>query len=530
MLNLFSNNNQAQSQPRHPSQYVQRSLDENQMLAALPINALVCDPETAKITFANEASIATLKKIEDHIHVKASEIVGTPVDVLHKSFADQRHWFQNPNNLPHDATIEVGPETLELHFEALKDTKGNYVKTILTWDIVTERNKMLRRNEELLEMIDKMPINAMMCDPESLAITYMNHSSVQALKTLQNHLSVNIDTIIGKTIDVFHSSLAHQRNILSNPNSLPWHTQFKIGPETVDMTVSAIVSESGIYLGPLATWSVISNEFTLQNTVTKTVDQVAGEVGTLEEQAASMSAIAEENIALAQAASQASSEATNNVQAVASASEEMAASISEISSQVIHASSISDKASARASEANTEAQELSEASAKITEVVKLINDIANQTNLLALNATIEAARAGDAGKGFAVVASEVKSLANQTAQATEDISVQVGSIQAQTKSVVTAISEISTVINEVSEIASAIQSSTEQQGAATQEISQSVGEAASRTQEVSSQMSEVAEAASQTAEAAQQVQLASSTLSSLASSLGEEVKKKKKKN
>ncbi|MDG4719885.1 MULTISPECIES: methyl-accepting chemotaxis protein [Thalassospira] len=212
------------------------------------------------------------------------------------------------------------------------------------------------------------------------------------------------------------------------------------------------------------------------------------------------------------AVSSGAEEASSNVQLVATAATELAASINEISGQVSETSSMAQSATERARSTNSNIQGLNDSAIKIGEVIGLISDIAGQTNLLALNATIEAARAGDAGKGFAVVASEVKNLANQTAKATEDITVQINDIQQATGLAVSSIDEIVTMIAEISERAAAVAAAVEEQTVATSEISQNVEQAAAGTEEISSAMQGVSTAVGETNNAATDVHVSADNL------------------
>ena len=108
-------------------------------------------------------------------------------------------------------------------------------------------------------------------------------------------------------------------------------------------------------------------------------------------------------------ATTASAEASDNVRDIASAADELAASVMEIDRQVGQSNLIAEKAVIEAERTNAAVQELDEAAKRIGDVIRLITDIAEQTNLLALNATIEAARA--AARSSARSATSVRSAA-----------------------------------------------------------------------------------------------------------------------
>jgi len=243
------------------------------------------------------------------------------------------------------------------------------------------------------------------------------------------------------------------------------------------------------------------------------VETVSSASTELEASATTLTSTAERAQELTGMVAAASEEASTNVQSVASATEELSSSVNEISRQVQDSARMASDAVGQARTTTDRVSELSKAASRIGDVVELINTIAGQTNLLALNATIEAARAGEAGRGFAVVASEVKALAEQTAKATGEIGQQITGIQAATQDSVNAIKEISGTIEKLSEISATVAAAVEEQGAATQEISRNVQQAAQGTQQVTSNITDVQRGASETGSASSQVLVAAKSLS-----------------
>ncbi len=106
-------------------------------------------------------------------------------------------------------------------------------------------------------------MQAMMMIDRDLNITYVNQATLDLLKkheaTLQSvYPGFKADNIMGACIDIFHKDPAHQRKLLGNVSNLPYKTDIQIGDLKFSLNVTAMIDQSGAYVGNTLEWSDVT--------------------------------------------------------------------------------------------------------------------------------------------------------------------------------------------------------------------------------------------------------------------------------
>jgi methyl-accepting chemotaxis protein len=90
---------------------------------------------------------------------------------------------------------------------------------------------------------------------------------------LEKYLPVRASEMIGQSIDIFHKDPSHQRKMLANDKNLPHRAKIHVGPETLDLLVSAIYDKDKKYAGAMLTWEVITEKLATEEKVREAAER-----------------------------------------------------------------------------------------------------------------------------------------------------------------------------------------------------------------------------------------------------------------
>ncbi|MBU8541239.1 PAS domain S-box protein [Roseomonas tokyonensis] len=462
-------------------------------LDALRTNVMIADSEL-NITYMNAAAIALMREAEADLRAELPQfsvdrLIGSNIDIFHRSPAHQRKMLA-ALEVPHAATIRIGSHAFDLLVTPLRDG-GRRTGFVVEWANAKDRLQNLDYEAQLAAISRSQAVIEFATDGTVL------HANDNFLKAL----GYRLEEVVGQNHRIFvdpadMDPVRYKAFWDALRRGEYQAAQFRrIGKGGREVWIEAAYNPILDSHGRVAKVVKFATDITAQvHLLTNLKTMIDRNFGEIDEAIRNSTAEAD-------TASAAAGETASNVQLVAAAAEELAASIGEISRSMANSRAATDAAFDQTVSVAHSTEALANAAQAMTSIVGLIRNVASQINLLALNATIEAARAGEAGKGFAVVASEVKNLAVQAAQATQQISGEIDGIQATSAAVAGALGAIRDAVTTVRESVTQTAAAVEEQSVVTRSMSGNMHGASTAVTSVSTSVNGISNAVLKAAEA-----------------------------
>lgn len=159
-----------------------------------PINTMFADRDLV-IRYMNKASLRTLQSLQKLLPVPADRVVGQSIDIFHKNPAHQRQVLADPRNLPRRAKIQLGGETLDLLASAVHDEKGELLGTMVTWEVITERERVEQKIAETAKALTGAAAGLASTSSQMSAGAEETSAQASTVSTAAEEVSSNVQTV-----------------------------------------------------------------------------------------------------------------------------------------------------------------------------------------------------------------------------------------------------------------------------------------------------------------------------------------------
>jgi methyl-accepting chemotaxis protein len=99
-------------------------------------SAVMFADKTGVIRYLNPACAGLFRRLEQHLSVRSDQLLGTRIDNLYRG---AQRWSAELGGQPHEFTVTIGPESLNVTASGSYDESGHHIGTMASWQLVTDR-------------------------------------------------------------------------------------------------------------------------------------------------------------------------------------------------------------------------------------------------------------------------------------------------------------------------------------------------------------------------------------------------------